>query len=77
MSNSEKVIEWVEKESGLKYQEDWEKMDNFLESGMLDSIKLMRLLVFIEEILEKELEDDEISYAHLVSIDSIESWYFK
>lgn len=75
MSNIDKIIQWIESSSGLTYTQDWASEDNMLECGILDSLKLMNLLVFIEEVIGRELNDEEINYADLTSVESIERCY--
>lgn len=75
MTRDELVVQYIERESGLIFGEDWIENDNLLQMGILDSLALMKLLMFIEDILDKQLNDDEINYEKLTSLEKIKSWY--
>ncbi len=75
MTRDKLVVQYIERESGLIFGEDWIENDNLLQMGILDSLALMKLLMFIEDILDKQLNDDEINYEKLTSLEKIKSWY--
>ena len=77
MSKEQQIVSYVEEKSGLSFNEDWFEKDNLLQMGILDSLSLMKMLMFIEDVLDTQLDDEQISYEHLTSLEKIKSWYLK
>lgn len=75
MGNIAAVISWVEKETGLTHNSDWTSDQDLLQSGLLDSMKLMKLLMVIEDLCGGDLDEDKLNFEMLRSIEKINQWY--
>lgn len=77
MNKEKKIVSYIEDQSGFIFNEDWFEQDDLLQMGILDSLALMKMLIFIEDVLDAQFDDEEISYEHLTSLKKIKSWYLK
>ncbi len=75
MSNVNTVISWIEKETGLAHNNDWTSEQDLLQSGLLNSMKLMKLLMVIEDLCGGELDESKLNFEMLRSVEKIKQWY--
>ncbi len=75
MSNVNTVISWIEKETGLTHNNDWTSEQDLLQSGLLNSMKLMKLLMVIEDLCGGELDESKLNFEMLRSVEKIKQWY--
>ena len=67
----EKIVENVIKEVCENEDIQSSKYDNFYEEGILDSVKMMELVIQLEDAFEIEFEGDELYFENFASLDSI------
>lgn len=64
------ILRMVESVTGIQPSLD----DNLFERGLVDSLKVVDLILTLEETFELQLAQDEFSFDHLQSVRRIAQW---
>jgi acyl carrier protein len=62
---------------GYSGEAQFDENTNLIESGVIDSITLLRLVTFIEERFQIKMEDEELVPEHFQSLKSMETFVSK
>ena len=65
------LIEYITKELSVGRAKQIRPSDNLLETGILDSLGLMQLVVFIEEKLGVKVPDEDVVIENFSSVDAL------
>ncbi len=65
------LIEYITKELSVGRAKQIRPGDNLLETGILDSLGLMQLVVFIEEKLGVKVPDEDVVIENFSSVDAL------
>jgi acyl carrier protein len=59
---------------GYSGEQEFDENTNLIESGLIDSISLVRLITFLEEHFQIRVQDEEIVPEHFRSLKQIETF---
>ena len=65
------LIDYITKELSVGRAKQIRPSDNLLETGVLDSLGLMQLVIFIEEKLGVKVPDEDVVIENFSSVDAL------
>jgi acyl carrier protein len=65
------LIDYITKELSVGRAKQIRPSDNLLETGVLDSLGLMQLVIFIEEKLGLKVPDEDVVIENFSSVDAL------
>ncbi len=74
MDTQTALLEYITKELSVGRSKQVLPSDNLLETGVLDSLGLMQLVVFIEEKLGVKVPDEDVVIENFTSVDALTAY---
>jgi len=74
MDTQTALLEYITKELSVGRSKQVLPGDNLLETGVLDSLGLMQLVVFIEEKLGVKVPDEDVVIENFTSVDALTAY---
>jgi acyl carrier protein len=72
-SVKDQIREFIQRDlASAKGVETFSDSESLMESGVIDSLGIFRLVAFLEETFRVRIGDEEITHDNLKSVDSIE-----
>ena len=72
-SPRDQIREFIQRDlASAKGVETFSDSESLMESGVIDSLGIFRLVAFLEETFRVRIGDEEITHDNLKSVDSIE-----
>lgn len=72
---NEKIITYIKNELTAKPLEEIDSNDNLLESGILDSMGMMKLILFLEKQSKKRVPAEDMTLDNFKTVEKIASYF--
>lgn len=75
MNKISQLREWIIAQSNIQEHEILSNDVNLVDAGILNSLGIMLLINYVEELRGKSIDDEQLNFSHFMTIDGIVSNY--